>query len=102
MLSRSELHDCSEERHGVKEIGNIEGKRSDKFGSPVLELEITFQEIIEPHLKGFLGEIGNLFPTGGDFVKSQTLGKCFHSVGDIQSSGKSESKFFKGELNDAE
>lgn len=94
VFTGSSLHDSSQIRHRVEKIGNADGHRSLELGSPLLQLNISVNHVIEPGQQRFLAEIGLFLPDGRHFVELQGSGKHFHGFCDIQGTDKSKSEGF--------
>ena len=68
LFSGSGLHDGSEETHGVEEVTDAEGVRSDQLCAPFVELSTAVDEFVEPQTKVLPAGVGFFFPGSRHFV----------------------------------
>jgi hypothetical protein len=80
----SDLHNSSEERHGVEKSRQPEYHWGGELFGPSLKLSASQDQIFKPDEKTLLGEIGTCLPTRGNQVQCESVRKFFHGFSNVQ------------------
>lgn len=95
----SDLHNSSEERHGVEKSRQPEYHGGGELFGPSLKLSASQDQIFKPDKKTLLGEIGTCLPTRRNQVQCESVRKSLHGLSNVQGTLKTSIEIRKRALD---